>query len=29
MPVIYWIGIPVVLVVLVGGGYLVLHATGG
>jgi hypothetical protein len=29
MPIIYWIGIPVLLVVLVGGGYLVIHAAGG
>jgi hypothetical protein len=30
MPVmIYWIGIPVLLIALVGGSYLVLQATGG
>jgi hypothetical protein len=29
MPVVYWIGVPVLLVVLLGGGYLVLHAGGG
>jgi hypothetical protein len=28
MPVIYWIEIPALPVVLVGDGYLVLHATG-
>jgi len=29
MPINYWLGIPIPLVVLVGGDYLVIHAAGG